>query len=152
MSVIRARDEPDAPHDPNGLVIESLRMSAPSFAAPWRELASDWLPEDVPSYVAAGAFATHLVRLLEADKIDEFPAVFSAIERLLVEGDPGIRYVVTWGLLEDLGNVAANQQGWPFARRFREWFGPVSTTAWDEIHRRWGTSRHDPPTRDIPRR
>jgi hypothetical protein len=72
-------------------------MSAPSFDAPWRELASDWLPEDVPSYVSAGAFATHLVRLLEADKIDEFPAVFSAIERLLVEGDPGIRYVVLGG-------------------------------------------------------
>ncbi len=133
-------------------MIQSLRTSAPDFDAPWRELASDWHPEDVPSYVAAGVFARHLVAQLEADRIDEFPAVFSAIEGLLIDGDPGIRYLVTWGLLEGLGNVAANQHGWPFARRFREWLGPVSTTAWDEVHRTWGTSPHDPPTRDIRRR
>jgi hypothetical protein len=152
MSVIRARDEPDAPHDPRGLVIGSLRTSAPSFDVPWRQLASDWHPEDVPNYVAAGAFATHLVAQLEANSVDEFPAIFGAIEGLLIDDDPGVRYLVTWGLLEDLGNVAANRRGWPFARRFRQWFGPVSTAAWDEIHRTWGTGRHDRPARDIPAR
>lgn len=91
MTVIRAREEPQGPHDPNGLVISSLRTA-------------DWQPDEVPVYISGGAFASHLVDQLEPEATDEFPGVFGEIERLLHEGDPGVRYVVTWGLLEGLGN------------------------------------------------
>ena len=104
MTVIRAREEPQGPHDPNGLVISSLRTVSPSFDRSWRALVSDWQPDEVPVYISGGAFASHLVDQLEAEATDEFPGVFGEIERLLHEGDPGVRYVVTWGLLEGLGN------------------------------------------------
>jgi len=144
VKVIQAREEPQGPHDPDRVTISALRIAAPSFEDAWRDLVADWQPDDVPVYVSAGAFAQHPVHRLETQATEEFPVVFAEIERLLREGDAGVRYLVTWGLLEDIGNVAANDHGWPFARRFREWFGHTTTAAWDEVHRRWGSDPHDP--------
>jgi hypothetical protein len=77
---------------------------------------------------------------LEANDTNEFPVVFDAVERLLVEGDQGIRYLVTFGLIESLQNISSNRHDWAFAARFREWLRPMTINAWDDVHRVWGTS------------
>lgn len=87
-----------------------------------------------------GPSPNHLVDLLEANDTVEFPAVFEAVERLLVEGDPGIRYLVTFGLIEGIQNVSSNRHGRPFAARFRPWLGSNTANAWDHVHRLWGTT------------
>ena len=133
--------EPPGPHDPDNLIVPALLDACPSFAPLWREhLAAFPDAEGHLPYVALGTFATHLVAQLEGGKTEEFGRVFSTVERLWRDGDDGIRYAIKVGLLEDLGNVASNRMGWPFASRFRAWFGPHANAAWDELHREWGTS------------
>ena len=48
-----------------------------------------------------------------------FPAVLDTVERLLTEGDAGVRYLVTFGLIEDIQDVASNRCDWSFADRIR---------------------------------
>jgi hypothetical protein len=91
-------------------------------------------------YSELGAFAHHLVDLLERGDVHEFPAVFEVVEQLLLDPDSTSRYVVQVGFLEDLGNIAANRHGWPFAAGFNQWFGPATANAWADLHRLWGTS------------
>jgi hypothetical protein len=131
--------EPPGPHDPDGTVIEALLAACPSFSDRWKEhLASS--DGGIGSYVDVGAFSGHLVDLLDSDETSEFAAVFDAIERMLIDGDDGVRYLVTYGLIESVQNVASNRRGWLFAGRFRQWLRPATLTAWDEVHRFWGTS------------
>jgi hypothetical protein len=129
--------EPPEPHDPNGSVIQALLDSCPSFTRPWREYLDSGRGGP---YIDAGVFAKHLVDCLERGATAEFPAAFGVIERLLTEGDAGIRYLVTFGLIEDLQNLASNRHDQHFAARFRPWLGPTTTVSWDEVNRVWGSS------------
>lgn len=133
--------ERSGPHDPGNLILPALVAACPSFAPRWQEHLADYADSEDPLlYVALGDFATHLVSLLEGRTTEEFASVFSTIERLWAEGDDSVRDALKIGLLEALGNVAANRMGWPFAARFRAWLGPRANAAWDELHREWGTS------------
>jgi hypothetical protein len=118
----------------------ALIAACPSFEARWREMLDERPQADQGVYIGLGEFATHLVALLRPDETTEFPGVFAAVERLFRDGDDGMRVALKVGLIEGIGNVASNQQGWPFAARFRTWLGPAATTAWDDLHREWGTS------------
>lgn len=84
------------------------------------------------------AFAEHLVAQLEHEATAEFPAVFAAVEHLLESDEAGIRYLVTYGLLEDIQNIAANRHGPAFEARFRTWLGTRGTAAWNEVYRAFG--------------
>jgi hypothetical protein len=136
--------EPPGPHDPDGLVIAALLAACPSFAQPWQKHVGSSAGQ-IGSYVDVGAFANHVVDLLEANTTAEFALVFQTVERLLTQGDPGVRYLVTFGLIEDIQNVASNRHDWAFAARFRPWLPSLTTKAWDEVHRLWGTA--DPGAR-----
>jgi len=120
----------------------ALVAACPSFEGPWRESLADFpKAEGRGVYIDLGEFATHLVDLLERDETAEFPVVFASVERLFHDGDAGIRHALKFGLIEDIGNVAAHRQGgWAFAARFRLWLGPAATEAWDALHEMWGTS------------
>jgi hypothetical protein len=111
---------------------------------PWTECgpAGDWAADsyDRGVYIDVGVFAQHLVDLLERGETGEFAAVFQTVERLFVEGDDGVRYLLKVGLIEDLGNIGASRHGWPWAATFRQWFGPNADRAWGELHDLWGTS------------
>src|SRR5262245_54842225 len=120
MSAIRARDEPAGPHDPNGTVIAALRAATPTFEPRWREV--EWEPDPVPQYVAVAAFARHLAEQLKSGSAGEVSAAFNCIEELLGSADPGVRYLVSWGLIEDLGNYASELGGWPKIRMLRSLF------------------------------
>lgn len=119
----------------------ALLAACPSFGAAWQErLAKSPKADGQGVYVDLGAFATHLVALLERGETAEFPIVFETVERLWSDGDDGIRYALRVGLLEAIGNVASGREGWRFAGRFRHWLGPAATEAWDDLHTQWGTS------------
>jgi hypothetical protein len=143
--------EPPGPHDPDGLVIAALLAACPSFADPWRDHVAGPYGQIGP-YVDSGVFAQHLVGLLEGNRTNEFAAVFAAVERLLVDGDDGIRYLVAFGLIENVQNISSNRHDWAFAARFREWLRPTTLGAWDEVHRVWGTSDPGAAPGDIPAR
>jgi hypothetical protein len=135
--------EPVGRHDPDRTVIPALLEACPSFTETWNLHVADWAGDDAHErgvYTDVGVFANHLVGLIEQEETREFPAVFDTVERLFRDGDDSVRCVLKVGLLEDLGNIAANKHGWPFAARFRHWFGPAATSAWDELHLEWGTS------------
>jgi hypothetical protein len=118
-----------------------LLEACPSFAPAWADYVESWSDEpERGGYLDVATFAHHLVGLLGRADTDEFPAVFRAVERLYEEGDAGQRYLLTFGLLESIQNVASNEHDWPFARRFRRWLGPTTLAAWDEVHRLWGTA------------
>ena len=113
--------EPPGPHDPDGTVITALLAACPSFADGSRAHGGSPIG-GIGSYVDLGAFAEHFVDLLEANQTDEFPNVFDAVERLLIDGDAGIQYLVAYGLLESLQNVSSNRDP------YRESCGPRSST------------------------
>ena len=121
---------------------KSLRESCPSFEPAWQSHLADWAGyREAPGfYTHVGVFARHLVALLEVGDVSEFPGVFSTIEALVSSDNPDVHELAKVGLLEDLGNIAANHRDWAFAGQFRTWLGPRSTIAWDELHRFWGTS------------
>jgi hypothetical protein len=112
----------------------ALLAACPSFNVAWDRHVAEWADSsDRGVYIDVGVFAQHLVRLLESHETDEFPAVFAAIERLFRDGDDGVRYLLTAGLIEDLGNIGAKTHGWAFALQFRQWFGPNANRAWDDV-------------------
>ena len=129
-------------------MIPALLAACPSLERTWPEERERWhsaqrgrSAEDEPGiYCDLGVLAHHLVWLLETGETAEFPAVFAVVEDLLIASDAATHYPLQVGLLEDLGNIASGQRGWPFAARFRAWFGPATNLAWDELHEMWGTS------------
>ena len=66
--------------------------------------------------------------------------MFDVVERVLVDGDEGVRNIVTYGLIESLQNLASDRSGWAPAGRFRQWLRPATLRAWDEVHTYRGTS------------
>lgn len=146
---MHARDEPAGPHDPNGTGIAALRVASPTFESRWRQLTGEWESDAVPQYLAMSAFASHLKELLKSGATGEVSAAFDCVEGLLESADPGVRYLVTWGLIEDLGN--GSDLRWPETRILRSLFGPRTSEAWDEVDRTMGQVRIDPPSRDTRR-
>jgi hypothetical protein len=63
---------------------------------------------DPDPFVRAAAFAQHLVALVASDRLEEWPAVADAIDRLLVEGDPRTVDLVELGLIESLQNIVSH--------------------------------------------
>ncbi len=130
----------------------AILAASPSIASKWADHLADWAPEEPPVYIDAMTFSHHLVDLVESGQTSELVAVFQAVEDLLRTGDPGVRYLLTYGLIEGIQNVAANRHDYAFVRRFRPWLLPATEAAWDEVHRFWGTQSHDPRQRDAGRR
>jgi hypothetical protein len=146
---VKAKDEPDGPHDPNRNVTRALLEACPSIESKWAEHLADWAPDQPPVYIDTMIFAHHFIDLVDAGRTEEMSAVFSAIDDLLRTGADDIRYLVTYGLLEGIQNIASHRPDDPSASRFRPWMLPSTEAAWDEVHRMWGT---DPGPRDIGRR
>ena len=72
-----------------------LVETCPSFRSRWREVCGKPDFDEELLYVHLGDFADHLVGLLKAGRTGEFPGVFTAIERLHVEGDAYVREAAT---------------------------------------------------------
>ena len=81
-----------------------LGSACPSFVSARERSAGHWKDEaDSIVREIVGDLGLHLIELLQRGETAEFPAVFSAIERCLLEGDPFVRESAVPGLLQIRG-------------------------------------------------
>ncbi len=123
-------------------IMPLLAQSCASFTPRWRDgSADDFLDAEgnLLTYVALGDFARHLVELASARRFDEFPAVFTVVERLHVEGDKQVQEAATIGLLEAIQNRA--EHAGVDKGLFYSWLGSESQKWWNKLNNFWdGTS------------
>ena len=110
-------------------VLPTLLSACPSFRPHWDEYVRDETYEPNQVDVDVSQFARHLLSLLQAGRVEEFPDVFVAVEHILENGDKDAHNSVTTGLLEDLF-FEAEDAGVP-PREWRKYFGPRATYAWE---------------------
>lgn len=80
-----------------------LLGACPSFEDRWRAHLEDF-GNDV-LYVAAGAYARHLLKLFRDNDRSSFSTVGAAIERLIVDGSGYVRELAIVGIIEGVQNV-----------------------------------------------
>jgi hypothetical protein len=120
-------------------VMPLLLAASPSFEAAWDEHRRDY--GDDMLYVALGAFAHHLLQLQQSGQTDDFSSVAQVIERLHVEGTPGVREAATIGMLEGIQNVWSNNNVDP--GQFVVYLLPESAKWWGSLNDFWsGKSRY----------
>jgi hypothetical protein len=110
-------------------VLPRLLSACLSFQSRWSEYVQDetYAPNEI--YIDVGEFAQHLMTLLQAGKVEEFPAVFMAVEYLLEQGNEEARNAITIGFLEGLYFEAEDAGVSP--REWRKYFGPRAIKAWE---------------------
>jgi hypothetical protein len=111
-----------------------LLDACPSFAPQWQSFQDEWREEgdNLPLYLVLADFGRHLISMLERVNTARLPVVFSAVERLNVEGDHYIREAVTVGLLETLQNCNLHENG-TNPEQFRPYLGKESARWWDKL-------------------
>jgi hypothetical protein len=110
-----------------------LVQACPSFAT-----ARDGHVEEYGNevlYVAAGAFAHHLLSLQLSGETTCFAQVGATIERMHTEGTPEVKEWATVGVLEGIQNVWGNSGVNPEA--FLEHLGPDSRSWWQGLNNFW---------------
>ncbi|KQV51690.1 hypothetical protein ASC95_29665 [Pelomonas sp. Root1217] len=110
-----------------------LLDACPSFESAWAEHLAENGGE-LP-YVAAGTYAHHLHALYRSGRLECFPAVGLAIERLHLEGSPWVQEFATVGVLEAVQNVWANLGADP--EQFALYLGPDSKRWWRGLVNFW---------------
>jgi hypothetical protein len=123
-----------AKDDMMGVLLEAC----PAFAPQWEAFRDEWREhaDDLPLYLVLGDLARHLIRMVEQGETTGLAAVFTAVERLHVEGEHYVREAATVGLLEDLQNLNLHPNG-TNPEQFRRYLGPVSARWWDKLYRFW---------------
>jgi hypothetical protein len=116
-------------------VMPILLEACPSFREPWQAYLTSAIYEAGLLYVDLGEFACHLVELLREGALQEFPAVFNAVESLHVDGDAFVKEAATIGLLEGIQNVAGNTGVDPAA--FVPFLRPETAYWWEELNGFW---------------
>ena len=116
--------------------MQVVLAACPSFADGWEEFQRYWADEpDPPLYVALGAFARHLVTLLESGDADALESAFEAIERLHTDGEHYVREAATVGILEGLQNGNLHRETKP--SDFERFLRPESRRWWAKLIRFW---------------
>lgn len=110
-----------------------LVAACPSFSRQWEEHLREYGTD--LQYVAAGAFAHHLLSLYQSQDLVAFPAIASVIERLHAEGSPWVREFATIGVLEGVQNVWSHSQVNP--EEFFVFLGPESKRWWRGLSEFW---------------
>ncbi len=105
--------------------MDMLVAACPSFASRWETYRADapWGRDLV--YLDISEFVRHLENLLDAGRVDELPAVFDIVERLITTGEHYVQEAAVVGVLEDLRDV---DEGQPFP-----YFGPETAKWWREM-------------------
>jgi hypothetical protein len=107
--------------------------ACPSFKDAWTEHLREH--GDESPYVAAGSLADHLLALHRANTTTSFSAVAAVIERLHVEGSPGVKEFATIGVLEAVQNVWSNKGADP--NTFCRFLGKESQWWWQSLNDFW---------------
>ena len=123
-------------------VMQLLVEACPSFAGEARQHVEEHGNDLL--YLAAGAFAHHLLALHQANNASALASVAAAIERLHVEGSSWVKEFATIGLLEGVQNVWSNNDADP--ARFKPFLGPESLRWWNGLNNFWsGQASHVKP-------
>jgi hypothetical protein len=115
-------------------VISLLLNSCPSFTERWRQHRA-FNGEEQLLYNDRGEFAHHIVDLYKKNQIEEFPAVFTIIDRLHIEGNDYIKEAATIGLLEGIQNIAGNRGLDPEV--FMPYLKPETVKWWKKLNGFW---------------
>lgn len=122
-------------------ILPLLASSCPSFSDEYKKnienkSESYWFDGDkFLAYIALADFSHHIVDLYKANQTTEFKNIFSAIERLHIEGDDFVREAVTIGLLEGIQNIAGNSEIDPEV--FTPHLLPESLKWWQKLNDFW---------------
>ena len=110
----------------------------PSFMPTWESFQDEWRQEAdaAPLYLVLADFARHLIGMVERGEKAVLIAVFTAVERLIVEGDPYVREATVVGLLEDLQNLNLHPNG-TAPEQILPYLGPASARWWGKLDRFW---------------
>lgn len=118
---------------PSQEAFETILTAVPDFQPRYQRFLSDWQGEDTPWYLAMGELAHYVIETYEEGDTTHYQELFSAVERVLQNGDSEVQNLIWVGLLEAIQNIASNQSSSPDV--FRAWLGPQSLIAWDEVSR-----------------
>ncbi|HET9321033.1 MAG TPA: hypothetical protein VFO27_14695, partial [Bryobacteraceae bacterium] len=78
-------------------------------------------------------FDHYIVEAYEQGNTTQYQKLFSAVERVLQNGDREVQNLIWVGLLEGIQNIASHRSFG--ADVFCAWLGPQTLIAWDEINR-----------------
>ncbi len=118
-------------------MMELLLEACPSFRPTWEVLFGEQKKSATELFpgVVTVSFGRHLTRMFNRCDTKHFPDIFSAVERLFVEGDAPAQ-ACAFGLLEELREIS--NVGRPTEPdRFRQFLGPYSADKWDDLIRYW---------------
>ena len=90
---------------------------------------------EILDYLALADLSRHLIDLMLAGKLEEFPAVFAVVEELHVQGDAYVRNAATIGLQESLQNLAEQRN--VSKDDITQWLQPESRKWWDRLEAFW---------------
>lgn len=91
--------------------------------------------EIVSDYLAFGALASYIVKLLENNRKEKIQTAFEVVENRLLHGDTYVREATIVGVLEDLQN--ANLHRHTKASDFAVFLGPEASYWWVKLERFW---------------
>lgn len=113
-------------------VVPLLLAACPSALPRWREYSRK---ESIGAYIDVAEFVHHIVEGYAEGRMDECPAFFAAIEKMIAEGDQEVIDLALAGLIEGVQNVASHE---PFGYHvFEQWLGPLGRQGWAEIEELW---------------
>lgn len=84
------------------------------FRPIWNEFLEEWKDDDeLPQYLALGALARYISKLITESRDEELKSIFAVIERWHLEGDSYVKEAATIGMLEGLQNINVVGEGIP---------------------------------------
>ncbi len=92
-------------------------------------------PDDSSDSQLMGELASCVVDSFEKGEIEEIPAAFQLVERLIANGSESDRHAATIGFLETVQNVASHRKFG--CQAFEPFLGPASQKAWSELLEMW---------------
>jgi len=107
---------------------QTIIATVPDFQPRYQSFLADWQGEATPWYLAMGELAHYVVEAYEQGDTTQYQKLFSAVERVLQNGDSEVQNLIWVGLLEDIQNIASHRSFGPDV--FRSWLGPQSLIAW----------------------
>lgn len=116
-------------------VVPLLLEACPTAQASWDDHLAWWKGEEAGSFNDVSVFAQHIVDSYARGLTAECAPLFSTIERIIKDGDEEARALATTGVLEDIQTISTHHSFGPEA--FRQWLGPRSQEAWDQIATLW---------------
>jgi hypothetical protein len=120
-------------------MMPALLEACPSFAPQYSKFCAEWQNNpSKPDYLALAELARHIAERFDRNEMQEIPTLFTAVERLLLEGEPYVSEALTVGLLENLQNSNIYPtENWNALTLF---FSPETAYWWGKVYDFWNKS------------